>query len=1001
MNHVITTYGGGELFTLIFNAIATLFKEGEAGMLTTLMRIGLMVGSVYVVVLMLFKNQLFEGIKWFLWVIIATHLLFLPKTTVWIHDPLTKAHNKVDGVPVALGIFAGFVSTVGKTVTESFESVFSLPDDFRYHKTGTVFASSLMSQLGQFRIVDPTFKSNMERFINQCVVYDAMIGHKYTLTELQNEKDIWTFVSGKASPLLGFLYKEDKNPGVIITCKEGAQKLNTLWKGEIEKATLTYGSRVQNQTLTKTLFFSHLQNGYELMAGIAKSAEDLLKQEIMINAIEESSNNKLSELGVPSNYAATKALLQQRSAYAVAGEIAAKTLPLFKNVIEALSYALFIFIVVLALLPNGYRILLTYFGILVWTQLWAPLYAVLNLVMTLYGKSETTSLVGNSGLTLLNSSAIVNANADMVTLAAWLSVSIPFISYGILKQGAGAFVGLAQHLGSAMQSAASSAAAETVSGNISLGNVSMGNQAYQNTSAFQHNTSPTYNASQFKSMDASGVEQSTFADGTQVFNDHAMSHLSVQIMGTENTSFAEQKSLSHARNLAETKSTAASQAMEAAIQNSTNFLSRFGSEEFKGEDFSKTLNASQSESLQNFKNHIHDICQKTGLDETQAIEAVIGASIGSPKLLGIGASGNFSSTAARQQAIHDATSIAAQTGYSENTEKILSAAQAFTEGTRDTAGAELGKSAASSLNTAKSLREEAMIAHNTVDSISRDMSSSQSKGITISKELTQEVLEFIAHQSTNPGPDGSSGGEIGYKEARRILENGGDERASYLKGFQEAHPEYTIQTINVAGAQSALQSQYETQAQHHKNHAGIQAQHRTNTQDVQHQANAAGFNKAGLEPRLDQTHLDQASLDQAHLSPASPDQTRSDQESLRQTSLNKTNFDQINLGKTHPDQKGAESPQKERESEGAAQSIKSFVEQQFVDTSKKIEVGSKEIGKKEEHLQTAERSSQEKTLGVTTVKNLVGSAVDGVVTTGKDVAKAIEELPPPPSTYFP
>jgi hypothetical protein len=58
MNHVITTYGGGELFTLIFNAIATLFKEGEAGMLMPLIRIGLMVGSVYVVVLMLFKNQL-------------------------------------------------------------------------------------------------------------------------------------------------------------------------------------------------------------------------------------------------------------------------------------------------------------------------------------------------------------------------------------------------------------------------------------------------------------------------------------------------------------------------------------------------------------------------------------------------------------------------------------------------------------------------------------------------------------------------------------------------------------------------------------------------------------------------------------------------------------------------------------------------------------------------------------------------------------------------------
>lgn len=954
MNHVITTYGGGELFTLVFNAIAALFKEDRTGMIMPLMRVGLMVGSVYVVVLMLFRNQLMEGIKWFLWVIIATNILFLPKTTIYIYDPLSYAankYNKVDGVPVALGIFAGFVSTVGKTVTESFESAFTLPNDFLYHKTGTVFASSLMSQLGQFRIVDPEFKDNMERFVNQCVVYDAMIGHKYTLKELQNEKDIWTFVSAKASSILGFLYKEGKNPGRIVTCKEGARLLNALWKSEIEKATLTYGSRVQNQTLTKNLFLTHLQDGYELLSGVAKSAEDILKQTLMINAIEEASNNKLSELGAVSNYAATKALLQQRSTYAIAGDIAARTLPLFKNVIEALSYALFIFIVVLSLLPSGYKILLTYCGILVWTQLWAPLYAVLNLIMTLYGKAETTSLIGNADLTLLNSSAIINANADMVTLAAWLSVSIPFISYGILKQGAGAFVGLAQHLGSAMQSAASSTAAETVSGNISLGNMSMGNQTYQNTSAFQHNTSPTYNASQFKSMDPAGVKQSTFADGTQSFHDQAMSRLSVQIMGTENTSFVEQKNLNHAKGIAHTKSVAAGEAMDAAIQASTNFLSRFGTDEFKGEDFSKTLNASDSMSLQNFKNHIHDIVQRTGLDETQAVEAAIGASMGSPKaLMGLGGSGSFGSTAARQQAIQDAKSIATQSGYSENTEKVLAAAQAFTEGRRDTNGAELGRGALASLNQAKSLREEEMIAHNTVDTISKDISSSQSKGLTISKEFGQEVLEFIAHQPINPGPhlmgshlmgpDGSSGGEIGYKAARHILQNGGEERAGYLNRFQETHPEYTIQSINVAGEQSALKSQYETQAQQLRTQSSIQTQHQTNTQTVQNQAKAEG--------------------------------------------LDKMSFDKVSLDKTSLDSKATEVSQS---------SVKGFVTKQLKETGNKIESGQKPITDQEQVLQNAEKVAQEKTLGVAATKNLLKSA-------GKGVVSVLEDLPKDPPFPF-
>jgi len=669
VTNVITTYGGGELFSLVFNGIAALFKTDKTGIILPLIRVGLTVGSVYVLILMFFRSSLREGLHWLLWVIVATNLIFLPKTTIFIHDPLINQRYKVDNVPFALGAFASLVSQVGKSITETFEAVFSLPgivpgvtpDYMPYHKTGTVFASALMSQVGHFRIVDPVFKGNMERFVNQCVVYDAMIGHKYTLSELQNKTDLWAFVSTEASPLLGFLYKDGKTPGKVITCKEGAEQLSKLWTAEIKRATAVYGKRVQNKTLTEGLFFNDLMASAKLLSDakiISSNAMDLLRQEMMINAIEESSSNKLSELGSASNYAATKALLQQRSAYAIAGEIAARTLPLFKNVIEALSYALFIFIVVLALLPSGYRILITYFGILVWTQLWAPLYAVLNLVMTLYGKGESMGQGFREGLTLLNSSAVINANTDMVTLAAWLSVSIPFISYGILKQGAAAFVGLAHHLGSAMQSSASSAAAETVSGNISLGNVSMGTEAYQNTTTFQHNTSPTHSSSHFRSVNPSGVEQSTFADGTQSFTDQALSKLGVEIIGTENTSFAQQENLNHAKSIAETKSRAANDATEASLSETTNFLSQVEKAVSSGEDWSKSQNASEAKSLQNFNNYVEDIRQSNHLTKAQALEVAVAAKLGIDYMgSGIGISGSSSESETLQKALDSAKTL--------------------------------------------------------------------------------------------------------------------------------------------------------------------------------------------------------------------------------------------------------------------------------------------------------------------------------------------------------
>lgn len=848
MNHVITTYGGGELFTLVFNAIAALFKTDHTGIVMSLIRVGLMVGSVYVVILMLFKNQVIEGFKWLLWVIIATNLLFLPKTTVWIHDPLCNTKNKIDHVPLALGIFASMVSQVGRAITEQFESVFSLPDYMKYHETGTVFASSLMSQVGQFRIVDPIFKGNIERFVNQCVVYDAMIGHKYTLDDLQNTPNIWTLVMDNASPVLGFLYKQGNDPGEIITCKDGSERLNKLWAGQIKRATEIYGSRVNNRNLSLNTFNTELMGSARLLSGslaLANSATDLLKQEMMINAIEESSNNKLSELGSATNYAATKALFQQRSAYAAAGEIAARTLPLFKNVIEALSYALFIFIVILALLPNGYRTALTYCGILAWTQLWAPLYAVLNLIMTLYGKHESMGHGLQNGLTLLNSSAIINANADMVTLAAWLSVSIPFISYGILKQGAAAFVGLAQHLGSAMQSAASGAASETVSGNISMGNVSMGTQAYQNTSAFQHQTSPSYSATQFRALSSQGVEQSTFADGTQSLQNQALSRLSVQIMGTENTSFAMQDHLNHANSVLQSKSIASSQATEAAIQETTNFLSSVGKAISSGEDLHKSVSATDAKNLQDFKNYVNDIQKNSNLSETQAFDAAIAVSGGTPKILpvNIEARGSFGSTAARQQGIAAAESVAQQTNYSQSFDKVMSAAQNYSEAHNDLRNKELGKSAAASLNRAQSLREEVSAAQNQVDTLSKDISYNEGQSLAINKDLTQSVLEFIAHHPMKTGPNDSANGTIGYEGARRIIENGGSEREAYFQRFQEANPQYKIESINTGEAQSAISSKYETESHKLKGSSDVMERHVQNTDTV-----VAQGNKADLDP---------------------------------------------------------------------------------------------------------------------------------------------------------
>lgn len=845
MNHVITTYGGGELFALVFNGIAALFRQDSTGMVMPLIRVGLMVGLVYTVILMFFRSSLVEGLHWIIWVVLATNILFLPKTTVFIYDPLTKEKFKVDNVPLTLGVFASFVSHAGKTITEKVESVFSLPDYMPYHQTGTVFASSLMLQLGQFRITDPTFKGNMERFVNQCVVYDVMIGHKYTLSDLQNTPDIWKLVSSQASPVLGFMYREGKAPGSVITCKAGARKLNALWNSEIKRATAIYGSRIQNRTLTESAFNTGILGSARLLMGssaLASSAMDILRQEMIIHAIEESSNNKLSELGSSQNYAATKALLQQRSTYAIAGDIAARTLPLFKNVIEAFSYALFIFIVVIALLPNGYRIISTYFGILVWTQLWAPLYAVLNLIMTLYGKSETSSLVRSEGLTLLNSSAIINANADMVTLAAWLAMSIPFISYGILKQGASAFVGLAHHLGSAMQASASGVASEAVSGNISLGNVSLGTEAYQNTSAFQHHTSPSYNASQFKALSSTGIEQSTFGGGTQTVHDHSIPNLPLKLMASVNTSQEHQQRLHEAQSLAESKNIAAGKSMESALQQTSNVLTRLGSDISKHENYSNSLTSNESKALQDHTNFTKDISKGLGVSQSRAHDIALAVKTNSPEwIISAGVSTTASGITSHQEQYQKAQSIAQQKGYSYSLDSVVSASHSIMESKNDTQGAELATGAHASLSQASHLREEATSAHTKIKEVSDAYANSQRKDFQETRDITHPFLEYVAKQPVNKGPEQASI-PMGMMQAAAILKAGGEEYQTYLEGFKKDNPQYEIQRVSIEENQHGLQNQYVTKSSNFKNdQASLALQHNQHKASIGQQGESLGL----------------------------------------------------------------------------------------------------------------------------------------------------------------
>lgn len=805
MDLIITTYGGGEVFVYVFNAIAMLMKT-NGGIISPLSKIALSTGLIYITAVMFFKSDLQEGAKWLIWVLAATTFMTTAKTSVWIKDPITMpVAQEVKNVPVILATVAATVSSVGKIITEEMEQKFTLPDDLKYHKTGTVFASALMSQTKNFRITNPEFSENIENFVNRCVVIPAKIGTKFTKDDIQKAPDIWEFLKDKASPLLRFSYR-DSDGVTKLTCKEGVTKLGAKWKTEITNASAVYGTRVNGRTLKATEFNNYLTDIYGMMTGMARSAEQILRQEMMINAIEQSPNNKLSELGGASNYAATKALLQQRSTYAVAGDIAAKTLPLFKNVVEAIAYALFVFVAVLALLPNGWKIMTAYVGILVWTQLWAPLYAVLNLIMTLCAKNESLAYSSKYGMSLLTSQAVHSANADMMTMAAWLSVSIPFLSYGILKQGAGAFVSLAQSLGSAMQSASSGVAAETVSGNYSMANVSMGTQAYNNHTANKIETSMAYNTGQIRSVDSAGIESLTQADGSTSYVDQDRSNLSTSIMLKSYMQSDLSKAFETSTNFAQTQSTRAWKSLEASTGSGMNTLSHIAENWNSGENYANSTAFSNADAFHQLMNQAHSIAKSENISVGKALDVVVSGGLNAPGsgITGVsaGVNGSLGVNSNRSDSQNHNQSFDKSMQKAVNVERLINDVKTLTEGTEHSGLHQMAKDISSQFQESHGYAQEAQAALTQSQTLSERLNSSEGTSVETQQDGTKKVQDYIAAQKDDYG------NAIGGRRAAQIINENGADLQKYLSGFLQENPHYATAQVNSGDKMTTLNSQY-------------------------------------------------------------------------------------------------------------------------------------------------------------------------------------------------
>lgn len=500
----IYAYQNSESLFGIFNAAAAIHASSDY--LAAVAAVAFC-GFVAALIAYAFAPEKLQGWKWLATVVLVFSILIVPKVTVGIVDKTGGAPVKVvANVPFGIAMLGSLTSTIGHTLTGLFETAFqvipgqgALPSELAYEKNGLMFGNRLIRETGNVVFQDPNFRTDLINFIHNCTMYDLIDG-TISPSTFSSSGDVWPLMATPNPARFSTITASGS--GVDVgTCPDVYANLNGRIPAQISLIQGRLAFQL-NPTLpgaaAAAAIAGQIQQAYlkNSIADASATAADLIRQNAVLNAINDTSNIIGQKVNDPAAMVLAvgraQAVAQQNASWLNYGKVAEQALPVFRNVIEAVTYALFPLLVLLLLLTSGRETMLAFKGyaaILIWIQLWPPLYAVLNYMASIYASYDLAAAAdlgaGVKALSLQTASTIYSRAISGEAVVGYLAISIPFIAWAALKRMENFGTALVGGL-SGLQGVLSGSTGAAATGNVNVGNVAMDQTqlAPNRTSAF-------------------------------------------------------------------------------------------------------------------------------------------------------------------------------------------------------------------------------------------------------------------------------------------------------------------------------------------------------------------------------------------------------------------------------------------------------------------------------------------------------------------------------------
>lgn len=464
------------------------------------------------------SQEPFEFFRWLFIVVLVHSLLLIPKADVVIVDRTGSSPPTVrSNVPVGLAFFASVTSHVGDALTRAFETVFSLPGDLQFQKNGMMFGNTVLVDSLQTTPTNPAFRDDLIKFINNCTYYD-MIAGRISEDDFSRADDVWGMMSNTSNTLSTPI---STSPTGSMVCSDAYANIAGRWDAEVLQTMQTRGRvlnpQAVNNVVAGTLLDSQIGSTYTQLTNIAKSATDMLRQNMTLNSVRDSQMVSAQRLDAVSSAiigaAQAQAELTTNTNYIAMARVAERAGPAIRNVVELICYAVFPLVILLLIVAGEHagKIFKAYVMSLVWIQLIPPLYAVLNFAMTtasqhkLVGIAESTTAA--AAVNLVNIGQLSQHGLSESAIAGYLTLSLPLIAWALVKGGE---IGGAALFNAVMAPATGSGghvAGNLAAGNVNQGNVSLDTTTSNNVNSNHYDTAPSV---------ASGYSRVSTAAGTAI-----------------------------------------------------------------------------------------------------------------------------------------------------------------------------------------------------------------------------------------------------------------------------------------------------------------------------------------------------------------------------------------------------------------------------------------------------------------------------------------------------